>query len=322
MKSIHESKAHHILSLRRTLLTLELNITTQHHIVLEMFGSTTPDLDAVTAGRCQDLVGFWVGANKHVPHAHQGHHSWSSGGWKHTPPHRGSPPAPCWTSGTTQVSLVSWPAPCWWPGLFPEVLSSCRLPFPSPDGWGCWDAPSSSTGDGRDSCYQGLACSARSNGSRAELGPGRYEIYCQGSPHFHARSSDAASSILNWMSYSCHAELSGAFWWRFSTVCRWATMLGIVSEWRLAITAKYNEKHVVHVSTSSTRRWDLWCSWVAWNWLRAPTKLSCSEGVGFPSSASRRERGAGRNSSMSTYWRAHAFSTSFIGSVGRPLATR
>ena len=52
--------------------------------------------------------------------------------------------------------------------------------------------------------------------------------------------------------------------------------------------------------------------------------LSCSDNDGFMlrCSARRSACGAGRNSSMSTYSSLHAFSASFVGIVGRPLATR
>ena len=67
--------------------------------------------------------------------------------------------------------------------------------------------------------------------------------------------------------------------------------------------------------------WDF-CFWRAWNWLNAPTRLSCREWEGLLCSAIRSDRGAGRNSSISTYSRFHIFSTSFVGRVGSPFATK
>jgi len=98
-------------------------------------------------------------------------------------------------------------------------------------------------------------------------------------------------------------------------------MLGNGSADFLDITAMYREKQRVHVVKSVTRFCDLCCC-NAWNWLNAPTRLSWREEDGFPCAASRSERGAGRNSSMSTYSRFQAFSTSFMGSIGKPFATR
>ena len=53
--------------------------------------------------------------------------------------------------------------------------------------------------------------------------------------------------------------------------------------------------------------------------VSAPTRASCRDGFGFACSASRRDRGVGRNSSISTNSRLCALSTSLAGSVGRPF---
>ena len=72
---------------------------------------------------------------------------------------------------------------------------------------------------------------------------------------------------------------------------------------------------------SVTRRFALCCC-CAWNWLSAPTRLSCREDGAAPCSARRRDRGAGRRSSISTNSKFHTFCTTFIGRVGRPFAIR
>ena len=54
----------------------------------------------------------------------------------------------------------------------------------------------------------------------------------------------------------------------------------------------------------------------------APTRLSYWEGFAFSRSASRSDRGAGRNSSISTNSSLCAFSTTFAGKVGRPFSIR
>ena len=98
-------------------------------------------------------------------------------------------------------------------------------------------------------------------------------------------------------------------------------MLGTISADFSHWTAMYRVKQRVHVVMSNMRLCNLRCC-IAWNWLKAPTKLSWREGDGLPCSASRNARGAGRNSSFSTYSKFQTFSTSFIGSVGKPFATR
>ena len=72
---------------------------------------------------------------------------------------------------------------------------------------------------------------------------------------------------------------------------------------------------------SIARRSDFCCC-MAWNWFSAPTRLSCREYDGFPCSAMYSVRGIDKNSSISTYSRFHTFSTSLVGSVGSPFATR
>ena len=41
-----------------------------------------------------------------------------------------------------------------------------------------------------------MSTSDTSNGSHRELGPGKHDMYCQGSPHVQARSADAAISTV------------------------------------------------------------------------------------------------------------------------------
>ena len=51
------------------------------------------------------------------------------------------------------------------------------------------------------------------------------------------------------------------------------------------------------------------CCLLAWNWSRAPARLSWRDEAGVPCSASWSNQRAGRNSSMSMYSMFHAFST-------------
>ena len=94
------------------------------------------------------------------------------------------------------------------------------FPFPTPNRWDDWASSTENL-----------------NGSARELGPGKHDMYCHGSPHVQARSAEAASSIRNWMSYSSQASWLDAFCWRRSTVCKWATMLGTISAAFLDSTA-------------------------------------------------------------------------------------
>ena len=210
--------------------------------------------------------------------------------------------------------------------LAPPLLdhrSSGLLPFPVKaltSDTGCPD-PVCCCKSWTHPCVCRSSRSATSNGSDIKLGPGRQETYCHGSSQVHDRSSEAAISIWNCMSYSSHANLLAAFWYSRSTVWRWATMHGIISADFFAMTAIYRVKHLTQVIMSITRCCPL-CPWAAWNWLRAPTRLSWRVEADLPCSASLRERGAGRNSSMSTYSPLHTFSTVFIGRVGRPFAVR
>ena len=56
--------------------------------------------------------------------------------------------------------------------------------------------------------------------------------------------------------------------------------------------------------------------------MRPPTRLSWKDEIGVPCSDRQSDRGAGRNSFMSTYSLFHAFTTVLMESVGRPLATK
>ena len=67
-----------------------------------------------------------------------------------------------------------------------------------------------------------------SNGSFIVRGPGRQEMYCHGSPHVHALSTDAASSMRNWI-YPAMQEWLPDFCCRRMTVCMWANILGTMS---------------------------------------------------------------------------------------------
>ena len=179
-----------------------------------------------------------------------------------------------------------------------------RFPFPAPGRWNGW----------------GFSANI-SNGSPVELGPGRHETYGHGSQHVQAWSADAANSIRNCMSYSSQASWLDTLCWRRNTVCKCATMLGTISGDFFDSTAMYREKQRVHVIMSVTRLWALCCC-IAWNWLNAPIRLSWREEDDYSCSAIRSERGAGRNSSMSTYSGFHTLSTSFMGSFGRPFSSR
>ena len=114
------------------------------------------------------------------------------------------------------------------------------------------------------------------------------------------------------MSYSSQASWLNALCWRRIMVCKCTTMLGTISGDFFDSRAMYWEKQRVHVIMSVTCLWALCCC-IAWNWLKAPTRLSWREEDGLSCSSIRSERGAGRNSSMSTYSRFHTLSTSFMG---------
>lgn len=96
------------------------------------------------------------------------------------------------------IGLFPFPGYAAWSLGSSFLLASCRGPWPT--SFGC--CPSHSD---------------RSNGSLEGFGPGRQDTYSHESLHVHDRSSEAAISMRNWISYSGHANLYVTFWWSCKT---------------------------------------------------------------------------------------------------------